>query len=324
MIRSIKKIHISFFSMLLALLLFGTVSYAWLSMSIINNLDNISIVATSGNELEISLDGDHYDTHIPHHQLAALFKDVQLDEITSTDGIHFMTGGMRPRGEAIKNIEYLSFDLYFRTTRPERYVYLVNNVNHLVLYDTTAIGTFVVSKGVEWQPKATFRNGPTEADMVYKDQKGIYYASDAVRISMIEQVDERNELDQRESSELMRMIYDPSENHLRGYAKPYGAYDYFELMTGAKLIPPTIHPTTTYQLTQFHELNPYQALDNQSLIAFLQSSDTYDSRGRAYYTGKVQVNIWIEGWDTDAFDVITKDRIKIQLQFKIAHSAPNE
>lgn len=310
--------------MIFALLVFGTVSYAWLSMSIINNLDNISIVATSGNELEISLDGEQYDTNIPHDKLEELFRNVQLDEITSTDGIHFTTGGIRPRGEALKNIEYLSFDLYFRTTRPEHYVYLVNNVNHLVLYDTSAVGTFVVSKGVEWKPKTTFRNGPNEEDIVNKNESHIYYASDAIRISMIEQVNERNALDLRTSNELARMIYDPSEDELRGYAIPYGAYDYFELMTGVKLNPPAIHPNTVYQLSQFHELNPYQALDNRSLIASLQPSDTFDSRGREYFTGKVRVNIWIEGWDADAFDIITNDRVKIQLQFKIAQIAQNE
>lgn len=321
MIQSIKKFHISFFSMILALLVFGTVSYAWLSMSIINNLDNITIMATSGNELEISLDGETYYNDIPLDQLDHLLRNIRLDDVTSPDGINFTRGGIRTPETASRNVEYLSFEIYLRTVRPENHVYLVNNVNHRVLYDTSVAGTFVVSKGVSWRAKHTVQNSLDPEDLILKGEQRMYYASDAVRIAIIEQRDERNPNDLRVSSELNRMIYDPSEDETRGYGMPFGANKYFEIETGTTLDYPEEIPNTMYQLTTFHELNPYQALNNNSLIAELQPTGVFDDRGRQYYSSKIRINIWIEGWDPDTFDCILEDRIKVQLQFKVANKA---
>jgi len=321
MIESVKKLHISFFSLIFILFLFGTVSYAWLSMSIINNLENITIMATSGNELEISLDGETYYNDIPLDQLDQLLKNIRLDDVTSQDGIHFIRGGVREPESATRNVEYLSFEIYFRTVRPENHVYLVNNVNHKVLYDTSTAGTFAVSKGVSWAAKHTYQNSLDPNDLVEKGDTRMYYASDAVRISIIEARDERNILDIRESHMLNRVIYDPSEDDSRGYGMPFGANHYFEIETGTQLDYPTEIPQTIYELTTFHELNPYQALNNNSLIATLQPTGTYDERGRAYYTSKIRINVWIEGWDPDTFDCILEDRIKVQLQFKVANKA---
>ena len=316
-----KKINLSVLSLLTVLILFGTVSYAWLSMSMINNLENITITASAGNELELSLDGESYDSSLPHVLMDQLLRQIRLDDVTSSDGINFQRGGIRSPGLAARNLEYLSFDIYFRTTRPENHVYLVNNVNHRVQYDTSVPGTFVVSRGVSWSPRFDFQNGLTPNDKVYAGTPMMFYAADAVRISAIELKNDRNPLDLRPEGAFVNMIYDPSENEDRGYGMPFGAYHYFELMTGNKLDVPLSKPNTIYKLTEFHELNPYQALDNNSLIAELQPSGTYDDRQREYYTGKVRINIWVEGWDPDTFDCILEDRIKIQLQFKVARAA---
>ncbi len=79
---------------------------------------------------------------------------------------------------------------------------------------------------------------------------------------------------------------------------------------------PQEKPYTIYELTQIAEDNPYQALDNQSLITELQPTGFYDQDGNEIYQSKVIINIWIEGWDADAFNAVLKDYIKIQLQFK--------
>jgi hypothetical protein len=316
-----KKINFSVISLVTVLLLFGTATYAWLSMSMINNLENITITATAGNELELSLDGEVYEGSLPHVVMEQLLRQVKLDDVTSYDGISFQRGGIRSPGQAIRNIDYLSFDIYFRTTRPEHYVYLVNNVNHRVQYDTSVPGTFVVSRGVSWSPRYDFQNGLSDEEVFKAGQQAMFYASDAVRISAVEQINDRNPLDVRLSDNLARMIYDPSENEYRGFGQTFGAFHYFELMTGNRLIPPHSKPNTIYQLTEFHELNPYMALDDRSLIATLQPSSMTDDRGRPYFTGKVRINIWVEGWDPDTFDCILQDRLKIQLQFKVAQRA---
>ncbi|OHE44995.1 MAG: hypothetical protein A2102_02265 [Tenericutes bacterium GWF2_38_8] len=319
--RTFKKIYLSVLSFLLISIVFGTASYAWLTMSVVNNLENLSLTASSGNELEISLDGDTYSTSIENYVLAEFLRDVRLQDVTSVDGVNFLTGGIIQEGPAIRNSDYLSFDIYFRTIRRENSIYLINNVSSIVEYDEPDIGTFIVSRGVSWTAKHNFQNGPELSDMVLQGDTGVYHASNSIRISVQELINTQNELDHRSLDDMKIKIFDLSKDMTRGYGAPYGQFSYFQASTQTSLDLPSVVPETIYELTEFHELNPYQALNNTSLLTTLQPTGIYDTKDREYFTGKVRINIWIEGWDADAFDSISTDRIRIQLQFKVANPA---
>jgi len=318
--RVLKKINASIASLLIVILLFGTVTYAWLTMAVINHIDQMSITATGGQELEISFDGETYDHDIPMDKLSHILQNIKLDDVTSYDGKNFVRGGTRQHVTAARNVDYLSFDIYFRTTRPEKHVFLVNNVNHKVLYDTSVAGTYVVSRGVTWEPKLDFYNDEERLDLITTDMMQTYYAHDAVRISFIERNISSPTPDLRTQEDLRKVIYDPSEDQSRSYQLGFGAHDYFEKMTGIKLTPRAPFPEVIYQLSSFHELNPYQAIDDASHIVTLQPTGIYDAQEREYFGGRVTINIWVEGWDPDSFDCILEDRLKIQLQFKLARS----
>ena len=47
--------------------------------------------------------------------------------------------------------------------------------------------------------------------------------------------------------------------------------------------------------------------DNSQIVVLERIGD--------YYLGNATLNIWIEGWDADAFDAILGDQILIQLEF---------
>lgn len=298
--------------------IFGTVSYAWISLATINNIEGLTLTASSGNELQISIDGHEFSNRLPAAVITEIFEDIQLIDLTSLDGINFEIGGLREFEGVTPNEHYLSFDLWFRTIRPERTIYLINNVNDQVDFNTAIPGTYVVSQGVSWRADHAFINGATMDDIVEKGDVGIYHASDAIRISVIEQNDDLNPLDQREENELRRFIYDPSENPSRGYGVPIGMFSYFVQKTKWYITLPEEFPETSYRLTKFDSHNPYQALDNESWVATLQPTEEVDNLGRTYYKAKIRVNIWVEGWDADAFDAIDKDTVLIQLQFKAA------
>jgi len=320
-----KKIYLSILSLMLATLLFVTVSYAWASLSLINNVTGLNLSATVGDELQLSTDGIHFHTSLPSEELESLFKDVRLSDITTVDGINFTNNPYKGEVKPIVNKDYISFELWIRSSRPEKHVYLYNNVNDLVTYDqTNVIGTFVVSKGTLWVAKHTFFNGPTVNDVVQMGTLARYHASHAVRISIIELNDDKNPLDLRSEEELSRLIYDPSEDATRGYGKLFGSYSYYFQMAGYYMPVPSETPNTTYRLTKMDPTNPYLAANNDSLIATLQETEEVDEKGRTYYVSKIQVNIWLEGWDPDAFDAIADDRLKIQLQFKSAQKAENK
>jgi hypothetical protein len=321
MMRKTKRIYISLLGLVISMFIFGTVSYAWISLATINNIEGLTLTASSGNELQISIDGIEFSNRLPTAVLTEIFEDIRLIDLTSLDGINFELGGLRDFEGVIANEHYLSFDLWFRTIRPERTIYLINNVNDQVDFNTAIQGTYVVSQGVSWRADHSFINGATMDDIVEKGDIGIYHASDAIRISVIELNDDLNPLDLRDEEELRRFIYDPSENPSRGYGVPIGMFSYFVQKTKWYIRLPDTFPETSYRLTKFDTHNPYQALDNESWVATLQETDEVDNLGRTYYKAKIRVNIWVEGWDADAFDAIDKDTVLIQLQFKAADKA---
>lgn len=321
MISNIKRLYLSLISLVLVFMIFGTVTYAWISMASVNSVDGMSLTATSGNELLISLDGINYSRDLPSTALEQLLRDVALTDVTSVDGIHFIRGGLNEGELVVANSHYVSFELWLQTDRPEHNIYLVENVNKLVLFDTTTSGTYVVSRGVTWKSDFNFINGPLLSDMVEKNQENIYFASEAIRISFQEIIDSDNLLDTRGPEELKVFLYDPSENEERGYGVSFGAFSYFLISSQVPIEVPTQMQNVKYRLSTFDPDNPYRALDDESLIATLQASDSTSSNGKTLYRGKIIISIWIEGWDADAFNSILNDRIKIQLKFKAAKSS---
>lgn len=313
---ALKKIYLSVTTLLLLVMVFGTVTYAWISLATINNLDGLSLSASTGEELQISLDGINYASNIPTQELLDITQKIRLYDVTTHDGIVFQTGGMRDKEPAVANKHYLSFEVYFQTSSPETEVYLVNNVSHLARYDSNLTGTYAISRGVEWRSNHTFQYGPNETDIVYKDEVGIYYASDAIRFGFIELNDDTNVLDTREESDLIKFIFDPTEDETMGVGKPYGSAAYYRAQTLSYIPAIGEIPTISYRLTEINPKNPYEALDDESKILNLQPTGQFASNGREIYRGKVRINIWIEGWDANAFDPIGDDRIKIQLEFK--------
>jgi len=321
--RSSKKVLISILTFIGIILIFGSATFAWISLATINNIEGLSLTASSGDELQMSFDGINFSTNLPMDELVTNPDGVTLYDVTSTDGVNFFTGGLRDGGPATQNEHYLSFDVWFRTSRLERDVYLYNDISKEMTFDSpNRVGTYFVSKGVTWRSPHQFFNGPNISDVVLPGDVGTYYSHNAIRLSIVELIDETNPSDQRSESDLKVFMYDPSGNPERGYAATFGQFSYFFQRTLIYVTLPTYIPPTSYRLSQMDPFNPYQALDDESLITSLQPTGIIDEdNNREYYQGKVRINIWIEGWDADAFDALDKDRMKIQMQFKLAQRA---
>jgi len=317
--RNIRRIYLSFITLIFLGIIFGTVSYAWISLSTINNVDGISLGASVGNELEISLDGINFSNELPAASLTEVFGDIRLIDVTSLDGKNFQLGGLRPEGPASANQHYLSFELWFQTTRPERNIFLINNVSDIVSYDSIVNGTYVVSRGVSWEAKYDFQNGPLPTDIVHRGDRDTFYASETIRIAVNEENDQLNPLDTRSTDELRSFLFDPSGKPERGFGQKYGAYSYFIAKTERLIFVPKEIQVASYRLTVFDQDNPYIALDDASQVATMISTGETNSDDDLIYRAKVRINIWIEGWDADAFDSVENDRVLIQLQFKVAN-----
>jgi len=300
-----KKLLISSMLCCIFVIVFGTATYAWVSMARINNLEGLTLTASTADELEISYDGLSYQTNLEGYHREGLY----LKDVTSTDGFNFTRGPQHLFEEALVHDDYISFDLYFRSTRIERGLYLVNNIKKR--YDEISEfekGTYVTSRGMTFVPSVHYAEENHSVVEAYTART--YYAKDAIRMSFSEMIND--EIHQT-------IIFDPSENAQRGYGEPFGAYSYFIARTNANVALPEDKPDTIYQLSMMDPQNPYQALTNDSLIAQMQPSDMFDEDGKRYYFAKVRIHLWIEGWDADAIDGILKDIVRVQLEFKLAH-----
>ncbi len=297
-----KKIIISFLTLILLVMSLGTATYAWITMARANVIDDISIYARFEDDIEISLDGITYYNELPRDVLFENIELLSLLEVTTLDGINFYH--KKPNVEVVKNRDYLSFDFYIRTNSTrEHEIYLANNISNEITYEDVVgkEGTYIVSRGVQFKSPITFLYDID--DVVEAGEIRTYYASKAVRIATIAEVD----------GEKRVKIFDLSGDEHRGYAKPYGATSYYNTKFETELVLPEEGPETLYKLSEFEENAPF-ALDDTSHI--LSLTETMEVDGKTYYYGKFTVNIWLEGWDADLFDSVLSDRIKIQLQFK--------
>jgi hypothetical protein len=296
-----RKILIAFLATMLLVLTLGTSTFAWITLARASQIESIAFQAFLGDSLEISIDGEKYYSELPATEISKIFGKNRLLDITSVDGKTFTH--LR-RKEITPNNHYISIEFYFRTTsKRERTVYLANNISDVVNYDDTKKqeGTFVVSKGINYRARFDFQYD--ENDIVRAGEVRTYYISEAVRISTISTI----------NGEEVVKIFDLSGNEHRGYGKPYGAYDYYKKATNRHLELPTEIPPTIYELSKFDPNGPF-SLDDISKLVELNEIQEFD--GKTYYTGKIKMNIWVDGWDADLFDPVLYDRIKIQLQFK--------
>lgn len=306
-LRRCKQIILGIIGSLFVLFIFGSITYAWVSMAQINNIDNIQMSASAGDELQISLDGINYHSTVPGDDL---IDNMRLKDVTSFDGINFTRGAFSEYGTALAGSDYISFDLYFRTERKESGLFLVNKPSEEDILANTTRGTYVTSQGITFMPQVHYTEENNE--LILAHQIKMYYAKDAMRISL----SELDELDQVTQT----LIYDPSENEARGFGKYYGAYSYFISKTDGHLELPTMIPQTTYRLSKMDQNNPYQAIDNTSLVATMKRH-SLQLEDDPFTYAKVRINLWIEGWDADAMDGIIQDILQVQLEFKIAHPA---
>lgn len=323
MTKLLKKVALSILLLVYSTFAFVQATFAWISIATQNTLEGMKMELASDSGIEVSLNGKDF---YPNISGADLKKEVgnlvNLTHITSTDGINFSKDFFSPK-VAVGNKDYITFTLWFRTTLPTtKYLFLIDNINDKVTYDEALIknfdGTYVVSEGTTWVSTATFDNGD---NIVKIGESGKYHASDAIRISFVEENVDKNLLNDEDlRKDLKVKIYDPSEDESRGYGVEIGSYNLMKTINGNVISLPTSKPNTVYSLSEFK--NPYQAYNDSSLVSsFIEGKEI---NGVSYWYTKITINIWLEGWDADCFDAIFEDKVLIHLKFRGSNLVSNQ
>lgn len=299
----IRKVKLSIIAFLAVVLSTITTVYAWIALANVNKIENISLNAIANYELLMSLDGKDYYTEIPEHLIFEKFRNLQFDDVTSLDGKTFYKH-FDINEKAKPNKDYISLTIYFQTTSEFTEIFLVDNRTDVNYDSPPTEGTYITSKGVTFKTNTTFLYDVTETnDNVYfmTGQTKTFYAKDAMRISFYQE-DEASK------------IFDLSENEHRGFGKLYGAHDHYLKTQGIAIPIPESKPITLYDLPSIDDDDP--RLNEQYLLLTLEKTNKTTINNKPIYEGKVTMNIWLEGYDADAFDGIFGDQLKLQFMFK--------
>lgn len=258
-----RKLFISIFTAVFALVTLGATTFAWFTLTTTVSIEEFQAEITSGTGIEVSLDGQHFSSYISTSEIVTRIKNknfggpsgsIVLDAVTTATGYDQFKVLVIPEKEnpddevvpELRNVEgekWIFFELYFRTPyqsdTQETWVYMLTE-------------SYITSKGFTWISDATFNDamyddggGPTEHILNVGDTKEIFacnslrmsfqtYQIDKDRIGGLDPIGEATET---------VVIYEldpdiePSNswdgnNRLDSELKPYGSIDYYRVKSG--------------------------------------------------------------------------------------------
>lgn len=311
-----KKVILTLALALFAAMTLLTSTFAWFSIAQSATVGDLQLTVTNGGQLLVSLDGVNYYDNLSEPQFGSyIHNGLALNNVTTSDLENFYNS--YEGDEALPNVDYLTFTLYFKCDDPEMNgLYLAdsitNSYNYEIASNNKLKGTYVFSEGVNYKTPVTFKYSETETREANTTDK--YYAADAVRMGFKELAFDEDDT----RTEFANVIYDPSGKEYRGWGVEYGAFDFIKNYLDSQITVPVQNiPDTKYALTTYRY--NYYAQNDNSLCATFQPRT--NEQGDTFYFAKIQVSIWLEGWDADCFDAIFKDNILLQLYFRTAIKA---
>lgn len=352
-----RKLFISIFTAVFALVTLGATTFAWFTLTTTVSIEEFQAEITSGTGIEVSLDGVGFKSYISTDEIVERIKDknfgggsIVLDAVTTATGydqfkVLVIPEKANPDDEVVPELrdaegeKWISFELYFRTPyqsdNQETWVYMLKE-------------SYITSKGFTWISDAAFDAAmyddggtPTLQKLKEGDTKEIF-ACNSLRMSFqTYQIDEDRigGFDPIGDPTDTVVIYelDPNidpvnpwdgNNRLDSELKPYGSIHYYRVKSGV----------ADYNLLEIfgqqQGLLPEGVLDSSHLVE--KSALNGDMTGKyaivklatpdennRYYYGVVKVQMWIEGWDPDCYNAIMAADLKIGLSFGGSNVAPD-
>lgn len=242
-------------------------------------IHQIGIVADAG--LEISLDGTNFMTTITYEAMQVLSLSLldawRLEHVSTYDGELFYK--LYHNETSYVDEGYISFPIYFRS-RESVSIYLDSIFLDSDLKSMLSSATFTDSKG----------------NTIFTGSPFITKLTDGMRISFIGTVENEKHI----------VIYENPESDTNTYMGGFnytnlqgtnGSIDYYYDIVGA-------YP----YLSSAVKLPETISSANQTKLLDLISQDNY-------YQGMIRINIWVEGWDAEAYEILERDDFKLNLSF---------
>lgn len=374
MINLSKKLYISLFSMILLLVVAGTVTFAWFKLNTNAWFDDMQLEVSTADGLKISVDGANFKTTLTQAEIKkAIFAKSQGYELVSDEGVllykettednriiyhstsnyenDFKRVLLQPvtsnNGYTFKNLvglkrdlttfDMINMDIYFKADKEEKLIVYFSNRevldNELYIPKTTIT--------VENEETIGFPTHLSGNFSTYDKLTGEMISYDVTRNEPIEGFRTLGSDAVRFSVSVTDNKKDPTPYKIYEINKGNGSYatdfdsKYYNGPEGA-----SYDATKNAAFTYYNNVRSYETEEVIEPISFdsmpktykgfdtvegakiveLNESNNYGANG----TVKMNMYVWVEGWDADCIDSVFDQKIIVKMAFtsKVQQNTP--
>jgi len=307
--KLMRKLSISILAVVFAVVAMGATTFAWFTITNTAKINQFEVEVTAGSGFEIAVTNvggapSAWKSTITKAEVEAAIGNVVLKDLTSTDGATFypiseigvdVNGTDDYKlGDAVTD-GYAEFDIHFRSKAAGTVKLNMEETN-------------ITSTGKTKVADVAFDEAYTGGDSFTATSDVLAYAMNAARMAIIE-------------SNTLKVILEKAGatlntagtlDNTRGFGKDHakGALAYY--------IAKNQIDTTGMDLSGLGTGPNTEKFGDT--VYTTKIADIATGPSNEWYTGKITVRIWLEGWDAECLNVIFNDPLKVNIQFEYTES----
>jgi len=307
--KLMRKLSISILAVVFAVVAMGATTFAWFTITNTAKINQFEVEVTAGSGFEIAVTNvggapSAWKSTITKAEVEAAIGNVVLKDLTSTDGATFypiseigvdVNGTDDYKlGDAVTD-GYAEFDIHFRSKAAGTVKLNMEETN-------------ITSTGKTKVADVAFDEAYTGGDSFTATSDVLAYAMNAARMAIIE-------------SNTLKVILEKAGatlntagtlDNTRGFGKDHakGALAYY--------IAKNQIDTTGMDLSGLGTGPNTEKFGDT--VYTTKIADIATGPSNEWYTGKITVRIWLEGWDAECLNVIFNDHLKVNIQFEYTES----
>ena len=304
-----RKLMLSAFTLLFAVISLGASTYAWFTMSDKAQINAFDGQVKAGEGIEIAVtstqnlgNAQWYTGNVPTNVIKAAYEANEFVNFNALSTINNGTKLIDYEGNEADKGTYITFYVHIKTAKP----------------GTVSLSQILLGSAGDsitgWKSDAAYHLPTSDGDEGVEVKVGDqiqYKVEDAARIYV------KNEIYEKETN------LSSGNNNLAGVKSEYGAYEYYNSKNqDAPLNKTGNNYNEQYDAETLSGTNFYDENDDPNL-----TSNTSQVLGTTEKTGDIitfEVKIWIEGWDTECLNAIFAQTLKVQLGFSFVLTPENK
>ena len=300
-----RKLSISILAVVFAVVAMGATTFAWFTITNTAKINQFEVEVTAGSGFEIAVTNvggapSAWKSTITKAEVEAAIGNVVLKDLTSTDGATFypiseIGVGVNGTddyklGDAVTD-GYAEFDIHFRSKAAGTVKLNMEETN-------------ITSTGKTKVADVAFDEAYTGGDSFTATSDVLAYAMNAARMAIIESNTLKVILEKAGATLNTAGTLDNTVGFGTAHAK--GALAYYIAKNQIDTTGMVLSGLGTGPNTEKFGDTVYTT----------KIADIATGPSNEWYTGKITVRIWLEGWDAECLNVIFNDHLKVNIQFE--------